>query len=124
MIAAVNTPVKVAGTFVVGRSSGFTPDTTGTITYDLLRPVVIPISASIALQMAAGGSAQITAYIAINGIVNANSGIGTVVNSSGEGNITLTWQEEITKANTVEVWIENNDTTVNIVVVDMVLRAQ
>ena len=124
VIAAVNTPVKVAGAFVVGRSSGFTPDTTGTITYDLLRPVVIPISASIALQMAAGGSAQITAYIAINGIINANSGIGTVVNSSGEGNITLTWQEEITKANTVEVWIENNDTTVNIVVVDMVLRAQ
>ena len=44
VIASAGAPILVAGTFVVGRSSGFTPDTNGRATYNIIKPVVIPIS--------------------------------------------------------------------------------
>lgn len=122
VIAIISTPVKVAGTFVVGRSSGFTPDTTGRVTYDLLNAVVIPISVTMTVQMATGGSDTVMACVAINGTVVPESCISTIVSSSGAGNITLTWQEELTQNDFIEVFVQNDTDTTNIVVFDMILR--
>ena len=124
VITTVDTPVKVAGAFVVGRNSGFTPDTTGKITYDLVVDVVIPISCSMSLQSAAGGTDKVTAYVAIDGVIDANSGISTIIDNTGEQSVTLTWQELLVSGGEVEVFVENNNDTSNILVVAMVLRVQ
>lgn len=122
VIAIIGTPVKVAGTFVVGRSSGFTPDTTGRVTYDLLNTVITPISVSMAVQMATGGSDTVKACVAINGTVVPESCIRTIVNASGAGNIFLTWQEELTQNDFIEVFVQNDTDTTNIIVLDMIVR--
>jgi len=122
VISSSGVPVLVAGTFVVGRSSGFTPSTAGRVTYDILKDVVIPISVTMTVQMATGGSDDVRAMIAINGTSVSESSIGTSVNSSGKGNITLSWQEEISTDDFIEVYIQNDTDTTNIIVEDMILR--
>ena len=122
VIAVASTPVKIAGTFVVGRNSGFTPDTTGRATYNLATDIVVPIGVSLTAQMATGGNHDIRAYISVNGVVDSNSGIGTTASSAGKGNISLTWQSELSTDDYLEVWIENTTDTTNIIVADMVFR--
>ena len=74
--------------------------------------------------MASGGSVDVTAYVAVNGTVVAESSIGTDCSSTVSGNIPLTWQEELATDDFIEVFLENNDGTGNIILVDAVFRAQ
>ena len=99
-----------------------TPDTTGRITYNLLKPEIVPIDATMTFILPSGGSNEIKAYVALNGTIIANTGIGTTVSSSSEGNIVLSWQVELTQNDYIEVFIENNSGTTNIICVDATIR--
>jgi len=126
VIASEATPVKANAVFTVGRSSGFTGDTTGRITYDLITDIVVPISASLTVLKASGGTARVVACVSVNGAAVAQSCIGADCSSSTSGNITLTWQSDLSQTNFVEVFLENptGEGTVNNVLVDAVLRVQ
>lgn len=124
VIASEATPVKAAATFTVGRSSGFTGDTTGRVTYDLLNGIVMPMTATLTVLKASGGASRVKAYIAVNGSIVADSGIGADCSAAESGNITLTWQSELAATNFIEVFLENpaGEGTVNNILVDAVLR--
>lgn len=124
IIASEATPVKAAATWTIGRESGFTGDTTGRATYDLLQGVVTPMTASLTITKASGGTARVVAYIAENGTVVPESAIGVDCSSSVSGNISLTWQSELAQTNFLEVFLENptGEGTVNNILVDAVFR--
>lgn len=117
VIAAVNTPVKVAGTWVIRDQSHFTGDTTGRITYigerDFTGPIDIPIDA----MMASGGAKDVTAYAVINGTIDGNTPrLRLTPSSSQADSVTLVSQRTFTTNDFVEVFVENNTDAVNITV--------
>lgn len=119
VIAAANTPVKVAGTFSVDRESLFDADTTGRVTYLAERPVTVPIIASLNVKMASGSNKEVGVCFFKNGVAVANSCIGTTAKPSESGNITVVWQDRLVTNDYYEVFVENRDDTVNIVVEDI-----
>jgi hypothetical protein len=125
VIALEATPVKAAATFVVGPQSGFTGDTTGRITYDLLKDTRVPVTASLTLKKASGGTARVLAGIAENGSIVSQSRIGVDCSGSVSGNVTLVWQSDLSQTNYIEIFLENptGAGTVNNVLVDAVFRA-
>jgi hypothetical protein len=125
MGGATGNPVKANAVFTVGPQSGFTGDTTGTVTYDLPNDIRVPVTASLTLKKASGGSSRVLACIAENGVVVAQSCIGVDCSNSASGNVTLIWQSDLSQTNYVEVWLENpvvGGNTTNNVLVDAVFR--
>jgi hypothetical protein len=122
-ITTINTPVKVdtGDTWVEEGASQFTVDSTGKATYtggkDVRLPVTIPITAA----MASGGTNAVTFYLALNGSVIANSGAANDI-STISGRTTIAWQVTLSTDDFLELWAENNDGTVNIIVTDATLR--
>lgn len=115
VISAINTPVKVAGVWVDEGTSFFTSDATGRVTYDGEIDYRAPIDFSCTLAMASGGSKSVTAYVATNGVIIPATGRQVTVSSSATDTVTLIWQLGFAQAEYVEVWVENNDDTTNII---------
>lgn len=122
VITTINTPVKVAGTWVVERESKMTADTTGRATYDGTRDVVLPITISATVLAVGGGTDVATLYAAPNGVIAAASGATVSITSSAAARATIIWQDEFSNAEFIEFWVENNSDTSNILITDAVLR--
>lgn len=118
-IATVNTPVTIAGTFTTHRVSHFTATAGGRITYIGDKPLVVPIAATITAKTASGADKDVTFYVAKNGSIVANSGISNNVKLANKNNTVMFWQDSLVKNDYLEIWVENNDDTVNIIVEDM-----
>jgi hypothetical protein len=124
-IAAANTPVKIGGVaadWVIERTSQVTGNTDGRLTYDGERVATLPILANISAEAASGSNKDITFYIAIDGAIIANSAQATAVSAGAPKNTPIPWQDALANAQFVEVWVENNTDTVDIVVNTGILR--
>jgi hypothetical protein len=124
-ISAANTPVKIGGVaadWVIERSSQMTGNTDGRITYDGERTATLPMLANISAEAASGTNKDLTFYIAIDGAIVANSKVSTTVSSGAPKNTTIPWQDALTNAQYVEVWVENNTDTTDVVVNTGILR--
>lgn len=119
VVAAQNTPVLVAGTWTIERESQFTSTTAGRATYDGEVGITIPMIATITSNTVSGGDKDITFYIYKNGVQIANSGVSMTVSLSTKGNTTIAWQEAISSTNYFEIWLENNDDSVDVLVSDV-----
>ena len=124
VIASANTPVLVAGTWVVERSSQFTGTTGGRATYNGERDTVLPVDITTTISAASGTNKSIHVYLALNGTVIANSGKSNKVGSGDQKNTSVLWQLELSEGDYLEVWVENNSDTVNLIVEDAILRAR
>jgi hypothetical protein len=122
--AGIANAVKVAGTFIVGRESGFSGDTTGASTYDLVTGIVSPMTCTIRVEKASGGATIVGAAFAVDGVVDVNSQMTCECSSSDPNNIFLTWQEELSQGQVVTVVCFNESGTINNTVTDMILRIQ
>lgn len=122
VIAVVNTPVKVAGLWTVELQSQFTATTDGRLTYTGVTPQNMPIAASIRLNQVGVGADDLAAYYAINGVVVASSESISVDAASNEHNIPVAWQHNFQPNDFVEIWVENQSDTSNIVVDKAVFR--
>ena len=80
VIAATATPVKVAGTFIVGDEAGYTGDTTGRITHtgNTARHI---INAIISMTVVSGTNHTVSMYIALNGTVIPSTKTTTTTSS-------------------------------------------
>lgn len=119
VITAANTPVKIAGTYTVERASFFTGDTTGRATFNGETDAVVPVFATISSETVSGGDKNITFYLAKNGSVITASGQSNTVKLSVTGNTTLMWQLSLAQNDYLELWVENNDDTVDVLVKDV-----
>lgn len=121
-ISTINTPVKVAGTWTTERASFFTGDASGRATYVGEKPLTIPITAALTIVGETGGDKQATTYIALNGTPIACTKTKTTVNSAKAGNFTNIWQLQLQPNDYIELYVENNTDTINLIVQDAVLR--
>ena len=122
VIAVVDTPVKVAGTWVVERDSRMTADTTGRATSNVPKNVVVPITISATILAVGGGTDTVTCYAAKNGSIIANSGAQVSISSTVASRVSVIWQEDLDDTEYIEFWIENNSDISNLVVVSSVMR--
>lgn len=111
-ISTVNTPVKVAGTTVSQIGDRFT-NTANRATYNGAKTRLFRVGALISFD----GSDEYTGYIAVNGSVVSETG-NTVdlLAAAGSGAMALQHIAELSSGDYVEVWIENNNDTSNVLV--------
>jgi hypothetical protein len=119
-IASTATPVKVAGTFVVGDvSAGWTAATDGRITFtgQTSRHIV---NAIVTLDAASGSNHLISLFIAKNGAVISTKMTDTV--SSGLPRAIATFANIVLNQNDyVELFVRNESTTTSVIAVNAVL---
>lgn len=121
-IATANTPVKVNGVFTDVTKSQMSIDTTGKITYNGEKSAKLPVDISISLEPVSGTNKNITVYIFKNQVIETESGISVNVSSGDPKAPSVHWQGVIANADELEVYVENNDDTVNIQVNQLQFR--
>jgi len=115
-IATINTPVKMNAVWSAVVLSHFTSDGTGTLTYVGERDERLPMDASVNLLMASGGSdKQVSAYMVINGSVLTETKEGGIATSTKIVSLNMIWQYTFTTGDTLDIFLENNSDTVNII---------
>jgi len=122
VISSTATAVKVAGTFVVGDEAGYTGNTTGKITHtgNTARHI---INAIVSMTVASGTNHTVSMYIALNGTV-INSTKTTTTTSSGLYRSLATFANlELDDGDYVEIFVRNESTTDNIIVLDAIIGA-
>ena len=124
VIATVNTPVLVAGTFTEARASQYATTAAGRITLLSERDVVTPIDVTLTIEPVSGTNKIITAYIALGGTVIALSGMGTHVDAGDPKVVTIPWQLNLSETNFIEVFVENNTDAVNLLVSHITFRVR
>lgn len=122
VIAVAGTPVLVAGTWVVDSTSQMTGTAAGRITYNGGKDAKLPITASLTVEPATGGAVDISAEVAINGTVVANSKRVASASAGNPSSITVPWQTNFSPTDFVEVFVTNEDSTVDVLVSSAVLR--
>ena len=119
-IGATATPVKVAGTFVVGDvSDGFTASTNGRITHTgpLSRHI---INALATLDVSSGSNHKISLYVAKNGAIISTKMTDTI--SAGLPRSLATFANiELATNDYVELFVRNESTTDSVVAINAVL---
>ena len=116
VIAIAGTAVQMVGTWTDEGSSRFTVTPVGgRMTYNDERPSRLPISATLSVATATGGTKQVSACFAINGTAIAASKIETSASSSQSGTVTILWQHDFHVNDYVEVWLSNETDTVNVI---------
>ncbi len=120
-IASAGVPVKIAGTFTEQLAAAFTTDSSGRITYigeqDLTISIDIVISGEIAV-----GTDDVTVFLALNGTAIAGSAHQQEFTSGDPNNLTTIWMLTLTPNDFLEIFIQNNDTTEDITVLDAKFR--
>jgi len=124
VITTINTPVKVAGTWVIEREARFIVDATGRLTYIGERDIVLPLDATITINSASGTNKDITGYIALNGSIINNSQVISRVGATDPRNISLHWQQNMSTNDYIELFVENNSDTINLVASHAINRAR
>jgi hypothetical protein len=110
-IAATDTPVVVDG-WTVDRSINVTALAAGTVQYLADQPYLALLESSLTVN--AAGSKQFTAYFRKNSAVIEQSRI--VFDADAAQNILLKWPEQLRRNDIVDVAIENNDDTTDLVI--------
>jgi hypothetical protein len=121
-ISLVNTPVLVAGTWNIESVSQFTGTAAGRLTYNGERDIHVPIDVSTSLDPSAGTNKDLSIYVALNGTPITNSSMKVRADSGNPQAVSTHWQLVMSTNDYIEVYVENNTDTTNIVVIDAILR--
>ncbi len=122
VIASSGVAVLVAGTWVVELVSQATGTTAGRVTYNGGKTARLPITSSVSVAPVSGTNLELSAYIAINGTIVANSKRTATASSGQPSSITIPWQADFQTGDYVEVFVANEDTTADIIVSSAVHR--
>lgn len=114
--------VLIAGTWVVELSSRVTATTAGRITFDPDASEQLPVTASVSVEPVSGSNVSISVYMSINGTIVANSKRSGAASAGSPSSITMPWQHLFDKDDYIEIFVENNDNTTNILVSSAVQR--
>lgn len=121
-ISAANTPVLTAGTWVDEGSSHYTSTTGGRSTYNGERNFTTPVTARLSIEPSAGTNKTLSAYVAINGTVIADSKSTIQADAGSPQNISVVWQYDFAENDYLEVFVENNTDTTDILVSSAIIR--
>jgi uncharacterized protein YaaN involved in tellurite resistance len=124
-ISTIDTPVVATFTATDELSQNVTISTAGRITYDgtVARPLSVDINTTIIT--ASGSAIDVTVYLAKNGSVIANSARQSIgAGATDPVNTTTSWLLSMATNDYLEIWIENNTDTTNLILQDAVLRVR
>lgn len=124
VIAVVDTPVIVNAVWGLTRFSLFTVSATGRAIYEAERDLTAPITISAGLISSGGGAIDVTVYVAINGSIVSASGIQISISGSSAQTLAIPWQETLSEDDFVEIFVENNTNTTNIIVESSIMRVR
>ena len=123
-IGGIGTSVLVAGTWVVEGTSKMTGTTGGRLTYDAQRDVHLPVIASLTVSPVSGNNRAIGVFVAVNGVVVANSRRGAIVSSASSASITIPWNLTLETDDYVELFVVNDTSTDDILVSSAVMSIE
>ena len=107
--------VKMAGTWTDVDLSRFSSDGTGRLTYTREKTEKLPIDVTISILAAAGGDKQVAAYLAINGVIIEATGMQETASSTKAGVSVIIYQHEFETGDYVEIFLENQTSTDNLI---------
>lgn len=122
VISGIGTPVLVAGAWVVDSTSQMIGTTAGRLTYNGGKNAKLPITSSVTVSPISGGTISVSAEIAINGTVVSGSKRSASTSAGGSSSITIPWQFDFATTNFVEVFVTNEDSTVDLLVSSAIHR--
>ncbi|QBX06107.1 hypothetical protein Va3_153 [Vibrio phage Va3] len=122
IVGAVNTPTLAAGTWVVQETSHFSATTAGRLTSQVIRTISTSIDASVSVQPSSGNGVVIRCYLAINGVPIIGSAKTTTADNGKAGNLSLSWQLDVSEGDYIELYVENRTGSTSIIVSDATLR--
>jgi len=123
-VVSVGVPTLVEGTWVSVRASHYSNTAAGRVTYNGERNLVTPIDITVAIEPVSGTNKIVRCYVALNGTAVIASGISTHVDSSDPKVITIPWQIDMASTDFIEVFVENETDSVNLLVSDATLRVR
>ncbi|MEE8208095.1 MAG: hypothetical protein V3T88_03960 [Nitrosomonadaceae bacterium] len=123
-VVSVGVPTLVTGTWVQVRASQYSTTAAGRITLLSERDVVTPIDVTISVEPVSGTNKILRAYIALNGAAIIASGISTHADNADPRVISIPWQLNLSETDFVEVFVENETDSVDILVSDATLRVR
>lgn len=124
VIASTAIPVLVAGTFVSDNESGFTGNAAGRITYNGSDTRRITIHAILSLTVATGTYRDMSIYIALNGVVRADTKVTATTSASYYRNLCSYANIEMSTNDYVEMFIQNETSTDNLEVLSAIFGAE
>ncbi len=116
--------VLVAGTWVEERASQFTTTAAGRATYNGIPDTIIPITVTASFEPVSGVNKDLAMYIAINGTAVSETGMVRRTDSGNPGAVTAIWQIDASTTDFIEVFVENQTDTINILVNAIVMRVR
>jgi hypothetical protein len=119
-IAVINTPVIVGATWVLEEESRFEGTAGGRFTY-IGKGAFVSLHATISASIVTATD-DCTFYFFKNGNEITNSGIQRTLSAGANANLSLLWGDELETGDYIEIFAENNDTTVNITVDKAIVR--
>ena len=114
--------VLVAGTWVEVQASQFSTTAAGRITYLAERDLKGPVDVSVGLISSGGAAITVKVYLFFNGAVITASGIDVAISGTSAASISLPWQLTFEENDYIEVFVENQTNTTNIIVDHAFLR--
>lgn len=112
----------IAGTWVEVQVSHFTSTVAGRFTYIGERTLKGPVDISVGLISSGGGSIVAEVYIALNGVAIIDSGIDVSISGTSAANLSIPWQLTFQPNDFIEVVVENQTNTTNIIADHAVMR--
>ena len=121
-IASANTPVLAAGVWTIGPTGQFTGTTGGRLTYIGVKDARLPITLSVSVAPTLSTGIAISVYIAINGTIVAGSRSRGTGSAGLPDSITIPWQHTFSTNDYVEVFVENNTNSTDILLSSGIAR--
>lgn len=122
VISTIGVGVLVAGIWVMVTASQFTTTAAGRLTYDGGRPAKLPVTVSTAADVASGTNQEIRFHLYLNGVIIEESKTESNIDAGDIKNQSNIWQLTMEPGDYLELFVENNSTTNNIIVVDAKFR--
>ena len=117
------TPTLLAGTWnAVERASQFAGTTAGRGTFLGERTLAGPVDISVTVEPSSGNNKDISAYLAVDGSVVANSQTTTRVDNANPKTISIPWQIAFEAATFVEIYVSNDTDNVSVIGTSAILR--
>lgn len=119
-IGAAATPVIIGATWATEVSHRFSNTVGGRFTY-IGKGEELSITASITADIATGID-DVSFFVYINGVQQANSRVTREFDAGNPGNISMVWYSSLSTNDYVEIWVQNDDAAVNVIIVNAALR--
>ena len=114
--------VLVAGAWVESQASHFSTTAAGRMNYIAERVLKGPVDAAAGLISSGGGAITIGLYISVNGSPIVASGVEAAISGVNAAHLSLPWQLVFNPLDYVELYVENQTNTTNIIVDHAILR--